>query len=130
MVTQKSRSALNSDIDSLFPDNTNGEVTPEDIRVFLKDLVESSMNWKDDYGTKIVTTHQQVVSLVNGGLNVVHPLAVKPFAIDVVDSSGFRVVLSGSWKQTAGSEAARVDLFHDANVANCVVTISAYKSVG
>jgi len=40
-MTTKNNSALESDISSLFPDNTSKEIAPQDVRDFLNDLLDS-----------------------------------------------------------------------------------------
>lgn len=52
-MTAKSRSALNSDADTLLPDNTTGDISPADIRGRVKDLADSAFNLGDDDASDI-----------------------------------------------------------------------------
>lgn len=50
-LAQKSKSTLNNEIDTMFPDNTVGAITPGKLRTVTKDIVASYVDWLSCTGT-------------------------------------------------------------------------------
>lgn len=50
-LAQKTKLQLNNDINTLFPDNTTGAITPSKLRTVTKDIVASYVDWLSCTGT-------------------------------------------------------------------------------
>lgn len=46
-MTVRTRSQLKDDADTFLPDNTSGEISPQDVRDRVKDLADSALLWED-----------------------------------------------------------------------------------
>ncbi|ODA67686.1 hypothetical protein A7A08_01721 [Methyloligella halotolerans] len=57
-MTVKSRADLNSDANTLLPDNTTGDISPADIRGRIEDLADSSFNPSDDDASDIALAEE------------------------------------------------------------------------
>ncbi len=100
---QKSKATLNNEIDTFFPDNTSGAITPGKLRTVTKDIVASYVDWLACSGSGgivywssgtptclAIGTAGQILT-VSGGIPA---WAASPFTI--VGGSGINVGLVGT----------------------------------
>ncbi len=85
----KSRVALKTERNTLFADNTTGDITPQDARDMLDDLIDSSVNSLDD-GTVITFS----VTVPNSALTT---LFSSPYEIIPSPGAGKLIIPIGCW---------------------------------
>lgn len=112
-MTIRNKAGLKAEIQARFPNNTSQLITPDDLRSYLNDQVESSLAFKTEVvtGTPFSVADDTDLVLANPGASDIHLPAIANFksrAITIFNNSGGPVTFAAAGGDTIGGSPTSV----------------------